>query len=308
MNETTPPVAVPEALAASTTDIFGPEWAAALPALTARQCDRWGLRPVGAAMHGLVSLVLPVRRADGSAAMLKMQPVDEETEGEPIALSAWAGDGAVRLLDHDAETGAMLLEALSPGGDLAGVEITEALTVIGDLLVRLNAHPAPAGLRGLGPVALDLVERAHGYTAARLRSEGDRALLADLAARAREIAVEPGDRLLHWDLHYENVLAPSPEAGRGPWLAIDPTPLAGDPGFELAPALDNRWDEAVATGDARRETRRRFDLLTEVTGLERDRARAWTLVRVLQECVWTVDDGADRLPSVHVTIAEALGR
>jgi streptomycin 6-kinase len=27
---------------------------------------------------------------------------------------------------------------------------------------------------------------------------------------------------------------------------------------------------------------------------------------VLQECVWAVDDGADRLPSVHVTIAEAL--
>ena len=306
MHETTPAVTVPAALAASTTEIFGPEWTAALPGLTARQCERWDLRPTGTPMHGLVSLVVPVRRADGSAAMLKMQPVDEETEGEPIALAAWAGDGAVRLLDHDPATGAMLLEPLSPGRDLSRVEITGALTVIGTLLALLNAHPAPAGLRGLGPVTLDLVERAREHTAARLRSEPDRALMTDLAARAREIAAEPGDRLLHWDLHYENVLAPLPEAGRGPWLAIDPTPLAGDPGFELEPALDNRWDEAVATGDVRRETRRRFDLLTDVTGLERDRARAWTLVRVLQECVWAVEDGADGLPPVHVTIAEAL--
>ncbi|MFE3456244.1 aminoglycoside phosphotransferase family protein [Nocardiopsis aegyptia] len=307
MRETTPAITVPAALAASTTEIFGPEWAAALPGLTARQCDRWGLRPSGAPMHGLVSLVVPVRRADGSAAMLKMQPVDEETEGEPIALAAWAGEGAVRLLDHDPDTGAMLLEPLSPGRDLSRVGITEALTVIGGLLARLTAHPAPAGLRGLGGVTLDLAERAEAIVAAGLLSEADGARLADLAARAREIAAEPGDRLLHWDLHYENVLAPLPGADREPWLAIDPKPLAGDPAFDLEPALDNRWDEAVATGDPRRATRFRFDLLTEVTGLKRDRARAWTLVRVLQECVWAVDDGADRLPPVHVTIAEAMG-
>ncbi|GAB2485961.1 aminoglycoside phosphotransferase family protein [Nocardiopsis aegyptia] len=308
MRETTPAITVPAALAASTTEIFGPEWTAALPGLTARQCDLWGLRPSGAPMHGLVSLVVPVRRADGSAAMLKMQPVDEETEGEPIALAAWAGDGAVRLVDHDPATGAMLLEPLSPGRDLSRVEITEALTVIGGLLARLTARPAPAGLRGLGAVTLDLAERAETIVAARPLPDRDRALLAHLAARAREIAAEPGDRLLHWDLHYENVLAPLPGTGREPWLAIDPKPLAGDPAFDLEPALDNRWEEAVATGDARRETRRRFDLLTEVAGLERDRARAWTLVRVLQECVWAVDDGADRLPPVHVAIAEALGR
>ncbi|GGP14259.1 hypothetical protein GCM10012278_69320 [Nonomuraea glycinis] len=48
---------------------------------------------------------------------------------------------------------------------------------------------------------------------------------------------EPGDRLLlHWDLHYDNILA----GQREPCLAIDPEPLAGDPGFDLWPALDLR--------------------------------------------------------------------
>ncbi|MEV2276952.1 aminoglycoside phosphotransferase family protein [Nocardiopsis sp. NPDC049922] len=306
MNETTPPVPVPAALAESTTQIFGPEWAAALPGLTARQCDRWGLRPDGPAMHGVVGLALPVRCADGSPAVLKVQPVDEETEGEPVALRAWAGDGAVRLLDHDPVTGAMLLEALDPSRSLLGVGLTEALTVIGTLLARLTAHPAPAGLPGLGPVTLDLAERADRLTVA--RSGDRRTLLADLAARAREAATEPGDRLLHWDLHYENVLAPRPGSDRGAWLAIDPKPLAGDPGFELMPALHDRWEEAVATGDVRRETRRRFDLLTDVAGLDRARARMWTLVRVLQQCVWWVEDDEEGLPEVPVVIADALSR
>ncbi|MFI5426222.1 aminoglycoside phosphotransferase family protein [Aeromicrobium sp. UC242_57] len=54
-------------------------------------------------------------------------------------------------------------------------------------------------------------------------------------------------RLIHADLHYENVLA----AERAPWLAIDPKPVSGDPHYEVAPLLWNRWDEAVATGDVR---------------------------------------------------------
>ena len=121
------------------------------------------------------------------------------------------------------------------------------------------------------------------------------------------MAPEAGDRLLHWDLHFQNVLAPLPGTDREPWLAIDPKPLAGDPGFDLFPTLHNRWDEALATGDPRKETRRRLDLVSEAAHIPRDRARAWTLVRVLQECVWAIEDGDHALPDVPVTIAEALG-
>ena len=110
----------------------------------------------------------------------------------------------------------------------------------------------------------------------------------------REVADEPGDRLLHWDLHYENVLA----SDREPWLAIDPKPLAGDPGFDLMPALDNRFDAS--------ETLWRFDLMTEVLGLDRERARAWTLGRVLQNSLWHVLDGERALDPDQVSIARSL--
>lgn len=301
-----PPIRVPRALAPLLDREFGPEWSVGLPALTERRLRRWDLRPTGTPMHGMVALVVPVRRADGSAAMLKMQPVSEDTEGEPRALRAWAGDGAVRLLDHDPDSGALLLEALDPSRSLRAVALDRALTVVGGLLARLHARRAPAGMRGLGPLTLALVERS-AELAPRLRRDDDRARLAALASHAREMAADPGDRLLHWDLHFENVLAPLPGTRPDPWVAIDPQPLAGDPGFDLLPALHNRWEEAVATGDPRRATRRRLDLVAEAAGVDRDRARAWTLVRVLQEAVWAVQDGATALPEVPMAIAEAAG-
>ena len=299
------PIEIPPALVASVDRFFGPAWARDLPELTARLLGHWSLRPTGAPMHGMVALVVPVQRPDHSPAMLKIQPVDQESQGEPLALRTWDGDGAVRLLEHDPVTGAMLLEPLDSARSLADVEIDEALTVLGGLLSRLHSHRAPRGMRTLETIVHRLVARASAV-APRLRHRHERRTLADLTARAREVAPDCGDRLLHWDLHYENVLAARPGTERDPWSAIDPKPLAGEPGFDLLPALRNRWAEAVATGDPGREARRRLDLLTEAAGIDRERAHAWTLVRVLQECVWSVEEGAAGLPEVPMTIAEAV--
>ena len=80
-------------------------------------------------------------------------------------------------------------------------------------------------------------------------------------------------RLVHTDLHYENVLA----ADREPWLVIDPKPLSGDPHYEPAPMLWNRWDEAspgrrTATPCAAASTP-----LVDAAGLDEDRARDWVV-------------------------------
>jgi streptomycin 6-kinase len=109
-----------------------------------------------------------------------------------------------------------------------------------------------------------------------------RDLIGECASVLAEVRSEPGDRLVHCDLHYYNILASHPNDPREPWLAIDPEPLAGDPGFGLLAALHNRWEEAVATDDLAGAVRRRFDLMTDVVGLDRQRATAWTLGRILQ--------------------------
>ncbi|CUR54225.1 Aminoglycoside/hydroxyurea antibiotic resistance kinase (fragment) [metagenome] len=80
--------------------------------------------------------------------------------------------------------------------------------------------------------------------------------------------------LLHGDLHYAHVLA----ADREPWLAISPTPLSGDPHYEVAPMLWNRYDELV--GDYRDGVRRRFHTLVDAAGLDEHRARDWVVFRM----------------------------
>ncbi|WP_017568842.1 aminoglycoside phosphotransferase family protein [Nocardiopsis halotolerans] len=307
MHDDTHHIRVPEELAHSLTRFFGPAWTRALPGLAQHQLRRWNLRPAAPPLHGAVSLVIPVHRADGRQAMLKVLPIDDESEGEPHALRTWAGDGAVRLLQHDPTNGAMLLEALDPTRNLNTLEIDQALTTIGLLLSRLTSHPAPHGMRDLETITHTLVQRAQHLTP-RLRSAHERDQLTNLAAHAHDMAPEAGNQLLHWDLHFENVLAPLPGTDREPWLAIDPKPLAGDPGFDLLPILHNRWEETLATGDPHRETRRRLDLVSEAAGIPRDRAHAWTLVRTLQECVWRIEDGTTTLPDVPMTITEALTR
>ncbi|GAA4044375.1 aminoglycoside phosphotransferase family protein [Streptomyces shaanxiensis] len=273
---------IPQELAASQQKYNGEEgsaFIAGLPDLTAGFLDRWELTVDGRPMHGVSALVLPVLRRDGTAAVLKLQLLDEESEGEPVALRAWDGDGAVRLLDHDATTGTMLLERLDSSRMLAHHPDAHAsVLVIARLLAHLTSFPAPAGLRRLGDIAQAMLEQAP-WALERIPDPETRRIVAGCAAAVREVVDEPGDRLLHWDLHDENVLA----AERAPWLAIDPKPLAGDPGFELWPALDNRFDAD--------DVRWRFDAMTDVLGLDRARARAWTYGRLLQNCLWDIEDG-----------------
>jgi streptomycin 6-kinase len=304
-------IVVPDELAASHHRYFGTagsRWVAALPGLAEEFLRRWQLSLDGAPRFGAVALVLPVLRSDRTPAALKLQPVDDETRGEARALTSWAGLGAVALLEQDEASGSMLLERLDASRTLASVEDDlAALGVIAELLRRLNALRAPGGVRLLGDIAARMLEQVPGRLHS-LADPAERRLLTVCATELREVASDPVDNsLLHWDLHYDNVLATCPSEGATSWRAIDPKTLSGDPGFELLPALWNRWEDIVATGDVQRAVLRRIDLMTDVLELDRSRARAWTLGRVLQNALWDVGKlGQSAIHPVHRVIAESL--
>ncbi|MFF8371679.1 aminoglycoside phosphotransferase family protein [Streptomyces lydicus] len=277
-------------------------WLAGLPHLGGDLLECWDLRPDGPSAHGMASLVLPVLRADGTPAALKLQQLREETAGAATSLRTWRGNGIVRLLDHDEESSSQLLERLDAARTLSSVtDDARALHILAELMARLSSVPAPEGLRTLSALAAAMLDQVPRAVPA-LRDPAEQRLVRTCASAVAELVGEPGDRLLHWDLHYDNVLA----GEREPWLAIDPEPLAGDPGFELLPALHNRWAEVVASGDVERAVLRRFDLLTEALGLDRRRATGWTLGRVLQNALWDIEDGKTHLEPAQIAIAGAL--
>jgi streptomycin 6-kinase len=135
-------------------------------------------------------------------------------------------------------------------------------------------------------------------------------LVQQAAAIAGDFAADPetDGALLHGDLHYDNVLA----GDREPWLVIDPKPLDGDPHFEPAPMLWNRWEEVVATGDVREAVRRRFHTLVDAAGLDEDRARDWVVLRVVLNAVWELQETPSGespdhdLMTVSVSVAKAV--
>jgi streptomycin 6-kinase len=66
--------------------------------------------------------------------------------------------------------------------------------------------------------------------------------------------------------------------------------MSGDPHYEPAPMLWNRWDEVQ--GAVREGVRRRFHTLVDVAGLDEDRARDWVVVRMMHNALWRLQDEA----------------
>ncbi len=281
----------------------GPDWAdwvRRLPAIAVDMLARWRLRPDGPPMHGHCSLVLPVRTADGAAAVLKISFPDDESEHEHVVLRRWAGAAAVRLLSADPHRRAMLLERLH-GADLTGLTDVDACRVVAGLYRRVHV-PAMPPLRTLG----SYLRRWNADLAALPRGAPiPRRLVEQAAALGADLAAEPAtdSRVIHCDLHYANVLA----ADREPWLVIDPKPVNGDPHYEIAPMLWNRWEELG--GDVREGVRRRFHTLVDAAGFDEDRARVWVVVRMVHNAMWALQDGPRADPgwlTTCISVAKAV--
>jgi streptomycin 6-kinase len=253
----------------------GQAWLAALPGLVDSLAEDWDLA-VGEPYvpSGYTSLALRVTR-DGEPLVLKVQLPDEWSAGEAAALRHYAGRACVALLAHDAERWALLLERCTPGTPLLSEPDDVATAVVAGLLAELwSPPPADHAFRLLADDAagwLDVLRSAR-HLPERLRDEAYE-LLSWLVS-------SPGDPVvLHTDLHAGNVL----RATRRPWLAIDPKGSVGDRAFDLAPVVRDRAAPGLVA--------HRLDVVCDLTGVERRRARAWALVQCAEGAEWSYRAG-----------------
>ncbi|MER6622650.1 MULTISPECIES: aminoglycoside phosphotransferase family protein [unclassified Streptomyces] len=231
---------------------------------------------------GRSSLVVLVRTADGTPAVLKLAPRRARPESERAALAHWGGLGAVRLLEpaSGATEGVLLLERLHPDVSVRSLPEAKALLEAAGTLRRLWVDP-PEG-HGFETVA-ERTERQARAMRASAAADPEVAPLVEAALAVREelLAAPPEHRLLHGTFRQSKVLS----GERTPWLAVGPDPVVGEHAFDLARLVRDRVEDLIAQASGATTTRRRVKRLAESLEVDRERLSGWTLFRAVESGV-----------------------
>jgi streptomycin 6-kinase len=236
----------------------------------------WDLE-LGEPFHAPFSkLVAPARLPDGTEVVVKIH-VDDDLESvhEPDALRFWDGRGAVRLLDYDPGTRAMLIERCVPGTPLGRAYDDASLEVVAHTLLRLwRAPTAAVSWRRLRDVAEVWAERLP-FDRERHGRPYELPLLEHALDALRTLGPTQQDVVLcHQDLHGGNILGAQREA----WLAIDSKPIVAEPAYDAVPAVRDLDSNGRITAA---QMRRRLDRLSDLLDVDRERVRGWTIAKHL---------------------------
>ncbi|WP_037861913.1 aminoglycoside phosphotransferase family protein [Streptomyces sp. NRRL S-340] len=261
----------------------GDDWLEQLPRLAGQAVEQRGLTVERVQVPGgRSSLVVLVRTAQGTPAVLKLAPPRARPAGERAALAHWAGRGAVQLLEPSGtdEEGVLLLERLHPDVSVRSLPEARALLEAAGTLRRLWVEP-PQG----HPFETVAERTGRQAEAMRASAEGDAEVAplvrAALAAREQLLAGPPEQRLLHGTFRQSKVLA----GDRMPWLAVGPDPVVGEAAFDLARLVRDRVEDLIASPSGPATTRRRIKRLAESLEVDRERLGGWTLFRAVESGV-----------------------
>ncbi|MFZ4176591.1 aminoglycoside phosphotransferase family protein [Streptomyces griseoincarnatus] len=270
----------------------GDDWLEKLPGLAREAVDRRELTVERVQLPGgRSSLVVLVRTAHGTPAVLKLAPPRARPESERVALAHWGGLGAVQLLEPVSESteGVLLLERLHPDVSVRTLPEAKALLEAAGTLRRLWVDPPEDHV-------FETVAERTGRQAKAMRAGADAAPdvapLVDAALSAREELLDspPEHRLLHGTFRQSKVLS----GDRMPWLAVGPDPVVGEHAFDLARLVRDRVEDLIAQPSGATTTRRRVRRLAESLEVDRERLRGWTLFRAVESGVRARRVGRER--------------
>lgn len=281
----------------------GEKWAAAFPEALSACVTAWELENITPLSNLSYNFIAAAETASGQAVILKMGVPNPELTTEVLALRAYNGRGAARLLDYDSVHSALLLERLSPGTELhrlgnnlqeceTAARVMEQITIlppdkhefpsIAEWVEVFDETEQEVDPQAYGlPVAM--LDTARGYAEELIRTTGQ-------------------DWLLHGDLHHFNILY---DEQRG-WTAIDPKGVIGDKAYQTARFFFNPSPDLLSMPDPLAVTRQRADIFSERLKLDRQRILRWAYVDCILSACWSIDEGAD--PEYVVECARLIAR
>jgi streptomycin 6-kinase len=254
-----------------------------------RHCEAlWSLR-VMQPFPLSYNFVAPVVFEDGTQAILKLCVPGVEVQHEIAALRAFDGNGICKLIDADVSRGILLLERLKPGYSLKSIQTdAEAIVVAARVIRKMQSQMVvPHTVTSTFPSiahqkSLDTLRQHFQIGAGTLPEPLVRKVEALLPQLSSTIE---SPRLLHGDLHHENILW---DAEHG-WLAIDPKGVIGEVEYEVIPFLMNNFPQR----DSVAATQLRVDTFVTELNLQRERVVAWALCYAVLAAWWCIEDGVE---------------
>ena len=244
-------------------------------------CERWGLRLDERLAGGFSAEVLACRDERGRERVLKLPRTRFEADTEVSALRAWAGNGAVALVDFAPDLAALLLVRLVPGTPLPAGDDDRAVAAVADVLAALHAVDVGSADVPAMPLALDqhlanTIAHAEPDTAGLALLDVSRDAAMSLCATTRS------NVLLHGDPLDKNLLFD----GRS-FVAIDPIPRIGDPCSDVGFFSAGRVPCTNIVGRAER--------LADSLRLDAHRAARWAAIWAVGEACETWRPDSDEL-------------
>jgi streptomycin 6-kinase len=299
-------VQIPKSLKATIERVYGEagrQWLAAAPALLSECRTRWSLELDEPFAYLSYNLVIPGRTSAGREIVLKVGVPCSELLTEAAALSLFDGVGAVRLLDHDAVRGMLLIERVTPGIPVnksqGEVEATKSAAALMRRLWRVppQQHSFPS-----------LAIWFRGFARLRHRFGGGTGPFpSEVIGQAEHLfsklnASSTGDVVLHGDLHHENILS---SASHG-WLAIDPKGICGDPGYEVGSFMLNQLPVEVSDAETITILDQRLSIFSAELEIRRERLAGWAFCHAVLSALWNFEESTEWLSTIR--LAEMLQR
>jgi streptomycin 6-kinase len=283
----------------------GAAWLAQLPRLVRKLEADWGIRVGQIFPNATEAYVAAAVTADGEEVVLKIPVVGiEKTDREFRALQAANGRGYVRLLRHDAASGAMLLERLGPQLAQLGLPIENQIEII-CLALQQAWMPLPSGLRSMSGA-----EKASGF-ASYIESVwpklgkpcSEKAIATALRfAKARADAFDPNTAVFaHGDPHAWNTLQDPKAQG---FKFVDPDDLFIERAHDLSISM-REWSAELLAGDPVELGRQRCALLSHLTGVDAEAIWQWGFIERLVNGLLYMEIGPEENAAEFLAVVEA---
>lgn len=282
---------LPENFRTNLTEIFcedGRKWLSELPQIVAEISKKHCLKSTGAHFSDLsFNYVLPCVFMDDRQAVIKIGfPKNKPSITDEFnVLKVFDGIAICRALDLDTDFNAMFLERLLPGEDLREVCATDdhgSNVIAVDIMRKLWRKPPETGKFIL------LEEWLKGFTET-MEFDFEAEIFFKGCDAYRELLAQTKHvKLLHGDLHHENILSSERDA----FLAIDPKGIIGDIGYEISVFLNNPRTWILEHDTPQKILKERIVQFSDAFEIEPAILHKWALALPILAAFWSHQDNS----------------